>query len=183
MKESLRQCIRPLGRDQSPGHDEIRRAPVLLNRRTGLQKDGSNPLWQKSDFTFSSPHNQKTSDLSRSPSNKRYRAKRQPVMPFNSTANALSSFRSSASCRAFTLPSQLGSSHSGSGQSMPSPARHSGQSHSQSASLRSKAFKVRSMLRRLVEVGGGHFSRSISIQSDSRKARVLRRRDPNPAKR
>ncbi len=29
MKESLRQCIRPLGGEFSPGLDEIRRVPVL----------------------------------------------------------------------------------------------------------------------------------------------------------
>ena len=29
MKESLRQCIRPLGGECSPGLDEIRRVPVL----------------------------------------------------------------------------------------------------------------------------------------------------------
>jgi hypothetical protein len=28
-EESLRQCIRPVCGDVSPGHDEIRRAPVL----------------------------------------------------------------------------------------------------------------------------------------------------------
>ena len=31
MKESLRQCIRPLGGEFSPGLDEIRRVPVLRN--------------------------------------------------------------------------------------------------------------------------------------------------------
>ena len=30
-KESLRKCIRPVGGEQSPGHDEIRRVPVLQN--------------------------------------------------------------------------------------------------------------------------------------------------------
>jgi hypothetical protein len=35
MKESLRQCIRPLGGEFSPGLDEIRRVPVL-RKRAGL---------------------------------------------------------------------------------------------------------------------------------------------------
>jgi hypothetical protein len=30
-EESLRQCIRPVGGELSPGHDEIRRVPVLQN--------------------------------------------------------------------------------------------------------------------------------------------------------
>ena len=35
MKESLRQCMRPLGGEFSPGLDEIRRVPVL-RKRAGL---------------------------------------------------------------------------------------------------------------------------------------------------
>ena len=35
MKESLRQCIRPLGGEFSPGLDEIRRVPVL-RKHAGL---------------------------------------------------------------------------------------------------------------------------------------------------
>ena len=31
MKEGLRKCIRPVGGEKSPGHDEIRRVPVLQN--------------------------------------------------------------------------------------------------------------------------------------------------------
>jgi hypothetical protein len=31
VKKSLRKCIRPVGGEQSPGHDEIRRVPVLQN--------------------------------------------------------------------------------------------------------------------------------------------------------
>jgi hypothetical protein len=31
-KASLRQCIRPLGGDISPGHDEFRCVPVLASR-------------------------------------------------------------------------------------------------------------------------------------------------------
>jgi chorismate mutase len=31
VKESLHQCIRPLLEVESPGHDEIRRVPVLRN--------------------------------------------------------------------------------------------------------------------------------------------------------
>jgi hypothetical protein len=31
-KTSLRQCIRPLGGDISPGHDEFRCVPVLTSR-------------------------------------------------------------------------------------------------------------------------------------------------------
>jgi hypothetical protein len=31
-KTSLRQCIRPLGGDISPGHDEFRCVPVLISR-------------------------------------------------------------------------------------------------------------------------------------------------------
>jgi hypothetical protein len=31
MKKSLRKCIRPVGGELSPGHDEIRREPVLQN--------------------------------------------------------------------------------------------------------------------------------------------------------
>jgi len=31
MKKSLRKCIRPVGGELSPGHDEIRRVPVLQN--------------------------------------------------------------------------------------------------------------------------------------------------------
>jgi hypothetical protein len=30
-EESLRQCIRPVFRDVSPGYDEIRRVPVLIS--------------------------------------------------------------------------------------------------------------------------------------------------------
>jgi hypothetical protein len=32
MKEGLRQCIRPVGGEKSPGLDEIRRVPVLRKR-------------------------------------------------------------------------------------------------------------------------------------------------------
>ena len=47
MKESLRQCIRPVcGGFYSPGHDEIRRVPVLQNPSAVLEP------FEKSGFRY-----------------------------------------------------------------------------------------------------------------------------------